>query len=215
MDDQYNTDIEMVMDFMKLAVLFDNKEINDSDKKNILSLQKSIIELLPVAQSDRMSAVYATITKIHKTQLRIFAMMPTPVTQQQQTLPQIIDLDQRFGRVESHGVPMSSSKQLYTLQKPVPQDKTNDHFIVLFFRSSCPACKAISNDWRRFKQESVNSNFTVLEYDGDDPANMTIFKHFGVELVPTVIKLRLDQQNYAEKLTSQPSYESIRRFAKF
>jgi len=64
--DQYNTDIEMVMDFMKLSLIFDDDKVSQKDRTDTLILQKSILELLPVAQSNRMSAAYDILRKIYR-----------------------------------------------------------------------------------------------------------------------------------------------------
>lgn len=54
---QYNNDIEMVMDFIKLSLLFDSKNTTDTNKLHILALQNAILNIIPVAQSNRMTAV--------------------------------------------------------------------------------------------------------------------------------------------------------------
>lgn len=68
----YTTDIEMVMDFMKLALFFDktnNSNFKDNqNKKMILKLESSLLELLPVAQNNRMASIYKILTLIHNKQ---------------------------------------------------------------------------------------------------------------------------------------------------
>jgi tyrosine-protein phosphatase YwqE len=64
--DIYHTDIEMVMDLMKLFLAYDRKDLSDEDKLDILRLQKLIIELFPVAQSNRMSTIYSIVTEMYR-----------------------------------------------------------------------------------------------------------------------------------------------------
>ena len=62
-NDIYETDIELVMDFMKLSIIYDSTNIKNC--KRIIKLQKRIIDNLPVAQSERMSSVYTLLQKIY------------------------------------------------------------------------------------------------------------------------------------------------------
>jgi len=169
----YNTDIEMVMDFMRLAVLFNDRSLPETERSNILMLEKAVIDLLPIAQSHRMASIYALINKIYE-------------KQQSQS--------------QSHPHPQSQSGGI-------------DHFIVLFYRSTCPACQKIMNDWENFKKAPING-FTTIQFDGDDISNRDIFKYFKVNSVPTIFKLQLDRQDYIHKLEGPITYESLTRFAR-
>ncbi len=60
----YNTDIEMIMDFMKLSLAYD-KVSTYQDKKDILKLQQGVIELLPIAQSNRISSIHSIMNEIY------------------------------------------------------------------------------------------------------------------------------------------------------
>lgn len=62
----YSTDIEMVMDFMKLSLAYDDKNISDKERFDIIKLQKAILELLPVAQSNRISTIYGILADIYR-----------------------------------------------------------------------------------------------------------------------------------------------------
>lgn len=59
----YNQDVEMVMDFMKLSILFDSS--TDEECIDILKLQYGILELLPTAQSNRMGSIYEILGEIY------------------------------------------------------------------------------------------------------------------------------------------------------
>lgn len=69
-EETYSTDIEMVMDFLKLSIIFDKPKASNDNLAAILTLQKAIIELLPVAQSNRMSTIYAMMANIYRTNKR-------------------------------------------------------------------------------------------------------------------------------------------------
>lgn len=63
--EKYTTDVELVSDFMNLALLYDNKNASLKEKQEIVLLEKNIIDLLPVSQSNRMSTIYSMINDIH------------------------------------------------------------------------------------------------------------------------------------------------------
>lgn len=171
---QYNTDIEMVMDFMKLSLIFDDDIVSHKERADILKLQRVLVELLPVAQSNRMSACYDILRKIYH-------------------------------------------KNKYEFMNPVKKipDKRNDHYILLFYKSTCPASRHIMGDWEEFKRQHMDSNFTIIEYDSMDPKNADVFAYFKVDSVPTLFKLRLDQSDYIQKMSSNISPHTLNDFAKF
>ena len=180
--DQYNTDIEMVMDFMKLSLLFDDSNISQDDRIDVLKLQKSILELLPVAQSNRMSAAYDMLRNIYRQNKKEY-------------------IQQQYTKTK-------------TLSSPIP-DKRNDHYILLFYKSLCPACKRIMDTWGRFKHQHMSSNFTIIDYDAMDPKNQGIFEQFKIESVPTIFKLKLDTTNYIQKMMTDITLENLNNFANF
>lgn len=68
-----NKDIEMIMDFIKLSMTF-NKiySINKNYATDILDCQKRIIDLLPIAQSNRMALIYNVMNNVYQKQSLIF-----------------------------------------------------------------------------------------------------------------------------------------------
>lgn len=59
-NEMYNTDMEIVVDFMKLAMLFISKdfEVTQKDKLNIIELESQMLELLPTPQNERMNIIH-------------------------------------------------------------------------------------------------------------------------------------------------------------
>jgi hypothetical protein len=177
----YKTDIETVMDFMKLSILFDNPKTTTDNLENIVGLQKSILELLPAAQSERMASVYKLLVEVYR----------------------------------------QNKKDLLGLKEPTKSNQTDknlDYFIILFYKSSCSACKKIMPYWNEFKRQSMlqSTNFTPIEYDSDDTANAEIFQRFKIENVPMVVKLRLDRNNnYAEGMVDPISVNNLLNFSVF
>lgn len=64
--EKYLTDVELVSDFMNLALLYDNNKSTKNEKQEILTLEKEIINLLPIAQSNRMTTIYSLMNEIYK-----------------------------------------------------------------------------------------------------------------------------------------------------
>jgi thiol-disulfide isomerase/thioredoxin len=188
----YNTDIEMVMDFMRLAILFKNQNLNESDLANIIDLEQALIELLPVAQSNRMSTVYNNLTIIHKKHKKMFE-----------------------NRHKSNIAIASHHQKINYNPLEKALDKRDDHFIVLFYNSLCSSCMKIMDDWTKFKQLHTRSNFTILDYNNRDPNNSSIFNRFKITHVPTIIKLRLDSQDYMEIMQGPININTLGDFAYF
>lgn len=226
--DIYNTDIEMVMDFMKLSLAYDDKNISDKERFDIIKLQKAILELLPVAQSNRMSSVYGMLADIYRrnkkeytdytkkplfmSPVQIQTSIPMPVRQQaRQDERQVVQITTRqpFMIPQQSKVPMD----LISLQK-----KKEDHIIVLFYRSTCPACQKIMGDWLEFKRQHKDSAFTVIDYDSENPENKQIFQYFKIEFVPTIFKLMFDAQDknkITTKMEGEINLANLHRFANF
>jgi len=53
------------MDFMKLSFIIDKSDVHIPYKKEAMGLQKNLIDLLPVAQSNRMSEIYKRLHTIY------------------------------------------------------------------------------------------------------------------------------------------------------
>src|SRR5579872_6688141 len=185
----YNTDIEMVMDFMKLAILFSKDEISENDKHDILLLEKSIIEVLPVAQSNRMSSIYGILSEIYRKHKMIFKSKQSLSFSHMYTYSNI---NKNYDENNIMVMP-----RIFSNNNTSNNDKRNDYFIILFYSSDIhnPHCSKIMNDWEKFKLANSLSNFTTQQYDSMDPNNTEIFQHFDLEYVPVIIKLRLDSQN--------------------
>jgi thiol-disulfide isomerase/thioredoxin len=181
LDKSYDTDIEMVMDFMKLSFIFDKPETSIENLKEIIKLQYSLLELLPVAQSNRMATIHNLLNDVYRKNKK---------------------------ELEKRAMPC---------QKPnLTQKKEGTQFVILFYRSSCPACKKIFPQWTEFKKRNSLENFTTLEYDNDDKSNEKIFELFKINEVPTVIKLKLDKSaNYAEILNAPIDLENLSKFSVF
>jgi hypothetical protein len=62
----YNNDIEMVMDFIKLSIISNDTNQIDEKRRDALVLQQNIINVLPVAQSDRMKNIYDMMGKLNQ-----------------------------------------------------------------------------------------------------------------------------------------------------
>lgn len=181
----YNTDIEMVMDFMKLSIIFDNKKIGEMHRSEALRLQGAIIEMLPIVQSNRMEQAYGIIRKIYLANKR----------EADSDSSDSDDFDE-FDEVEA---PLISKPSVP--MKFAEAGKSRDNFIVLFHKSSCPACKKIMPTWNQFKgMHTDNPNFTILDWDSNDPKNRGVFDYFKIEFVPTVFKLELLEPDIVTKL---------------
>jgi thiol-disulfide isomerase/thioredoxin len=183
--DIYKTDIEMVMDFMKLSMGFDNENISDKERYDIIKLQKAILELLPVAQSNRMSTVYGILADIYQKNKKEYT-----------------------DRLSSHP---DKHVMITTKQK-------ENRVIVLFYRPTCPACKKIMGHWKEFKRQHKDSNFTITEYNSENPDNREIFESFEIEFVPTIFKLAFDEKDNKRiktKMNDKIDPDSLHRFAKF
>lgn len=207
----YNTDIEMVMDFMKLAILFNNDEISENDKHDILLLEKSIIEVLPVAQSNRMSSIYSLLSEIYRNHKIIFK-------QSKLSSQHVTQKSNKNYNVNTHTNVDVNNNNIVTLPRIFStNNKRNDYFIILFYNSGIynPYCKKVMNEWEKFKQSNSSSNFTIQQYDNVDLDNTEIFKHFNLEYIPIIIKLRLDAQNYIEKLQGDITLDKLNNFAHF
>lgn len=63
--ESYYTDIQIIMDYMKLAFIIDKQDIHIPDKKEALELQKKLLDLLPVAQSNRMAEIYKRLHNVY------------------------------------------------------------------------------------------------------------------------------------------------------
>jgi len=195
----YESDIEMVMDFMKLSLLFDNASNTIDNLITITKLQKSILEILPVAQSNRMSSIYDLLAEIYRRNKR--------------------EVEDKSRSTE--GYPKGYSKGLSLDRNNFLSDnlsnKRKDHFIILFYKSSCPQCIKINPIWNEFKMQNDLSNFTTIEYDWDDTSNSEIFRLFKIKKVPTIVKLRLDNNagNYAEELVETVNLDNLSRFTNF
>lgn len=62
----YNSDIEMIMDFVKLSIIFNDSKQSETRRLESLKLQKAILETLPVAQSNRISQTYSKMMEIYR-----------------------------------------------------------------------------------------------------------------------------------------------------
>jgi thiol-disulfide isomerase/thioredoxin len=183
--DIYHTDVEMIMDLMKLFLAYDNSKLSDKDKYDILKLQKLIIELFPVAQSNRMSTIYSIVTELYRKNKKDYL-----------------------------------EKNITNLNPNQNNTNKEDHLIVLFYRTSCSACKNIMDIWENFKNLNQDSNFIFLEFDSDDSDNDTkrIFSYFNIEYVPTVFKIRYDaisKHDIAKKLDKNITLDTLNNFAIF
>lgn len=180
-NDVYKTDIELVMDFMKLALAFDKPNVSQKQRKVLLDLQQKILELLPVAQSNRMEAVYKMMEVAYRINTDTYAQTVSSV------LPTTLD----------------------------EKEKTEEHAIVLFYRSSCPACQSILPIWKEYKSQNISSPFTIAEYDADEPSNASIFRRFNISAVPTVLKLRIGRELNVEKLKDPITSSSLSSLSVF
>jgi thiol-disulfide isomerase/thioredoxin len=208
----YNTDIETVMDFMKLSILFDNPKTDPNNLKTIIELQKSILELLPVAQSERMASVYTLLVEVYHQNKKD---INKNVVNKNVVDKNVVDKNVIDKNVINKNVVVAGTKDSTQTQQI---DKKLYHFIILFYKSSCPACKKIMPHWNEFKRLSVlrPANFTIIEYDSDDKINAEIFQRFKIEDVPTVVKLRLDRDsNYAEGMTDSINVNNLLKFGIF
>jgi thiol-disulfide isomerase/thioredoxin len=243
----YNTDIEMITDFMKLSLIYDNKNISDKERFDIIILQKSIIELLPVAQSNRMSTIYGILADIYRrnkteivnhTKKPLFAsssrnlmfdkqsdqnvQIPIPNTYEstahksyvQSPYMQISTRQhQRFNEIPSRSTMLENIPD-----RQVLKNQKEDHVIVLFYRSTCPACQKIMGDWIEFKRQHKDSNFSLIDYDNDNPDNKQIFQYFKIEFVPTIFKLTfdaLDKNKITTKMNSEINLANLHSFVNF
>jgi len=191
----YNTDIEMIMDFMKLSLIYDESK-SDKDRLDIIKLQKAILEILPVAQSYRMSTIYGLLADIYRKNKNYY-----------------IENSQSASMKKS-----IFSHQLQRNTSNVLQKQKEDHVIILFYKSTCPACQKIMGDWLEFKRQSNNSNFTIIDCDSDKLENKQIFQYFKIEFVPTVLKLRFDVRsadNIVTKMNETINLDNLNKFAIF
>jgi hypothetical protein len=62
----YNSDIEMIMDFLKLSIISNDVSQSGDKRKDALNLQKAMLETLPVAQSNRISRIYSKMHEIYR-----------------------------------------------------------------------------------------------------------------------------------------------------
>lgn len=80
MANTYNNDVEMIMDFMKMSIVANDKSQPMKRRTDSLDLQYQILENLPVAQSDRVSQIYAKLHKIYKLNSADLRVNHTPAT---------------------------------------------------------------------------------------------------------------------------------------
>jgi len=64
-DEKYYTDIQIIMDFMKLSWIIDDKSIDIEYKREALKLQKGLLRLLQVAQSNRIAMIYKKLHTVY------------------------------------------------------------------------------------------------------------------------------------------------------
>lgn len=64
-DKQYYTDVQIIMDFMKLSFIIDDVSIHIDYRNNALELQKGLLDLLQVAQSNRMAEIYKKLNIVY------------------------------------------------------------------------------------------------------------------------------------------------------
>jgi len=192
--EQYNTDIEMVMDFMKLSLLFDGKDTTDTNKLHILALQKNILDIIPVAQSNRMTAINKILEPIYHMNMSEYNRV--------QKLNQLSNQSNKINNPIKGG------------DKNINSNKENQ-YIIMFHRSSCQACKKIWKKWTEFKNQNMDSDFTILEYDADVRTTLIKEKYeqFKIEYVPTVIKL--NGKGDKEILVGNVTKNNLRIFADF
>jgi hypothetical protein len=191
----YSSDIELVIDFMKLALVFNdqNEEVSFDNKVEIINLETKILQLMPVAQSNRMESTYKILKQILKKQSMVLESVHSKSDQ----------LDQ-------------SRHEVYKKTDSVKLlDSREDRYILLFFDTNCSACKMIKPIWNEFK-ESVKDQiiYTVLEYDSI-MENNPIFKKFNVEYLPSVIKLDLITSVKITMMKKQITLKSLSEFASF
>lgn len=217
--DIYNTDIEMIMDFMKLSLAYDDKNMSDNDRFDIIKLQKAILELLPVAQSNRMSAVYGFVTEIYRKNKKEYvdSVKPLLITPSSSIVLESA-VSPRATKILDRS--QSGAKVLFDQRKESQyvQKQKEDHIIILFYKSTCPSSQRIMGDWFEFKRQHKDSPFTILDYDSNNPENIDIFRHFKVTFVPAVFKLTFDakdKNNLATKMKDTITHDSLHKFAIF
>jgi hypothetical protein len=186
-DKAYTNDIEMVMDFMKLSILFDKSE-NTQEKniheklKTILEMQKSILELLPVAQSNRMASVYELMVSIYRKN------------------KQSVNEQSKSEQTKSETLLMSKPS-FANNSSANKNNKKNDHYMILFYDLSRPESEQIIKHWNEFKRNNSSENFSMIEYDINDSSlqdsirsdNSELFSLFKIKNIPSVIKVKLDE----------------------
>jgi thiol-disulfide isomerase/thioredoxin len=204
----YSSDIELVVDFMKLALIFNDKKSDKSghDKLEIINLETDILRLMPVAQSERMASVYKILKKILKKQTIIFETMHGTYIDNREK-------DQAYHRacVKMISEEDKSSRHPQFMSKLVSKD---DRYVILLFDIKCPACQRIKPIWDNFRNTVKNSQFTVLEYDALEK-NIPIFEKFNVSHVPTIVKLDLTVSAKITELNEQITQQSLNNFAVF
>jgi hypothetical protein len=173
---QYNTDIQMIMDFLKLSFIIDDPKIGMNHKKQSIELQKALLELLPVAQSHRISAIYDILHKIYISNT---------------------DMIQNSEIVGGNVVQLGDN--LIQLGDNLVQ--SNDNYLVLFYDSICSQCQKILPVWNEFKQSQIDLiNYQLIDYDIQNSLNRQIFDHFDIGAVPTIYRLNLASPNYKTEI---------------
>lgn len=190
METGYTSDIQFVMDFMKLAELFNSDKATIHQKRAMLTMEQGLYDTLPVAQSNRMSKIYSYLHDIIKKHEQILETM--------------------------HKIPKQITRNI-SEKDEIAKDKRKDHFIIFFYSSNCGACKRVMADWNTFKDIHRDSNFTILEYDSAKPQDMETFNALHIKNVPTIVKLKLDVRtpDYLTVLGGDINIKSLLDFAHF
>jgi len=61
----YESDMEMILDFLKLSIVFNDKLQSEKRRSDSLKLQQAMLEILPVAQSNRVSKIYSKMHELY------------------------------------------------------------------------------------------------------------------------------------------------------
>lgn len=197
METGYTSDIQYVMDFMKLAEIFNSDKASVHQKNAILLMEKALYETLPVAQSNRMSRIHSHLHDIIKKHDQMLEIMHKNLNvqnmQRQQMSRNVSEKDE------------------------IAKDKKKEHFIIFFYSSKCGACKKVMADWKTFTSIHHDSNFTILEYDSTKPEDMKTFETLHITTVPTIVKLNLDVKtpDYLTTLKGDINIRSLLDFAHF
>lgn len=81
-----------------------------------------------------------------------------------------------------------------------------------FYRDTCPHCVDMKPEWDKFEYQCMFSNIRPVRIDITDSRNQNIVDQYGVESVPTIIKIESGMGIvYNGNRTSQDLYEWVTR----